>query len=467
MRVLRRHPPTPEQIGIVRRIQRGTSLIRGAAGSGKTSTALTALRAITGATVNQLRNESRLPANVLLLTYYNTLRGYISAVTGEELADYADDVRLYIMTFDKWAFETLGWKGPLPVGAIRNEIRRLANAFPRDIDFVVDEVDYVLGRFPAASISDYVGAQRFGRGGSPQMDRLMRQRLLTEIVRPLLSWKANHGYRDFHDLARSMAEKEPDARYDVVVVDEAQDLTANQLRAILKHAAPDATIAIVTDSAQRIYPRGATWAEAGFQISPNRSFRLSRNYRNTQEIAALAASIAQGIAMDDDGSLPDPTTCARHGELPTLLIGYFRAQLDHVMKILATIDLKNETVGFLHLKGGGWFSEIRNVLTDAGYNYCELQGANDWPDDDDANIGLCTLHSAKGLEFDHVFMIGLAQSHASYGDAPDDDRYESLRRLLAMGVGRGRISVCLGAKPGEALAALGVIDPALVRRISV
>jgi hypothetical protein len=240
MRVLRRHPPTPEQIGIVRRIQRGTSLIRGAAGSGKTSTALTALRAITGATVNQLRNENRLPANVLVLTYNNTLRSYISAVAEEELADYADDVRLYIMTFDKWAFGTLGLKGPLPVGAIRSEIRRLAIPFPRHIDFIFDEVDYVRGRFPAASLGEYVGAQRFGRGGSPQMDRVMRQKLLSEIIFPLLSWKADHGYSDFHDVARSMAEREPEAKYDVIVVDEAQDLTANQLRAVLKHANSDA-----------------------------------------------------------------------------------------------------------------------------------------------------------------------------------------------------------------------------------
>ncbi len=201
-------------------------------------------------------------------------------------------------------------------------------------------------------------------------------------------------------------------------------------------------------------------------ISPNRSFRLSRNYRNTREIAALARSIAQGIAMDDDGSLPDPNACTRHGDLPTILKGRFSGQLAYVMERLAAIDLENETVCFLHLKGRGWFDNIRIDLTKIGYNYCELQGASDWPEDD-ANIGLCTLHSAEGLEFNHVFMIGLAQSHASYGNAPDDDRYESLRRLLAMGVGRARTSVYLGTKPGEALAALDVIDPALVVEIPV
>ena len=121
--------------------------------------------------------------------------------------------------------------------------------------------------------------------------------------------------------------------------------------------------------------------------------------------------------MDDDGSLPDPDACARSGPLPTVLKGRFASQLAYAVAKLAQIDLKNETVGFLHLKGGGWFDEIRTALTVSGNNYCELQGVNDWPEND-TNIGLCTLHSAKGLEFDHVFMIGLAQSHASYGNAP-------------------------------------------------
>jgi superfamily I DNA/RNA helicase len=466
MRALRRQPPTPEQIGIVRRIQRGVSLIRGTAGSGKTSTALTALRAATGATVNQLRNEGRLPANVLVLTYNNSLRGYIAAVAQEELADYAADIRLYITTFDKWAYATLGWQGWLPIDTIGQQIRNLAVPFPRDTDFVVDEVNYVLGRFPPNGLGNYLGAQRTGRGASPQMDRQMRQKLLDEIIYPLLRWKMQAGYRDFHDSAFAMAEMQPPASYDVIVVDEAQDLSANQLRAILRHAAADATITIVTDSAQRIYPRGAPWAEAGFTILPNRSFRLSRNYRNTCEIAALAASIARGIALDDDGSLPDPSACARHGDLPVVLKGLFPGQLAYVMAKLATIDLRNETVGFLHLKGRGWFDYLRVALTSSGYHYCELQRASEWPDND-ANIGLCTLHSAKGLEFDHVFMIGLAQMHASYGSDRDDDRYESLRRLLAMAVGRARKTVCLGTKPGEALAALDLIDSHLVIEINV
>jgi len=466
MRVLRRVVPTPEQIGVVRRIQTGVSLIRGAAGSGKTTTALLALRASTGAAVNQLRNEGRLPVNVLVLTYNNSLRSYVEAVARDELADYADDVRLFISTFDKWAVGTLGWAGVEGAEAARGRLTRLALGWAQDQRFVIDEVEYLLGRMPPDRLTDYIDVERSGRGGSPAMPARVRRRLLAEVVQPYLDWKAANGARDFNDVAVAMARAAPAFRYDVIVVDEAQDLSANQLRAVMRHAAADATVTIVTDSTQRIYPRGAPWSEAGIVIAPGRSFRLSVNYRNTRQIATLAAAIASGLVVDDDGTLPDPAACGREGPLPTLIRGRFSRQLAFVLDRLRDIDLTNETVGFLHLKGGGWFDEVRSTLAANGFDFCELQGATEWPEDA-ANVGLCTLHSAKGLEFDHVFMIGLAAGHATYGEEPDDDRYDAHRRLVAMGVGRARKTVMLGTKLGEELPVLATIPAAVVERVNL
>jgi superfamily I DNA/RNA helicase len=464
MRVLRRVRPTPEQISVVRRIQTGASLIRGAAGSGKTTTALLALRAATGAAVNQLRNDGLLPANVLVLTYNNSLRSYITAVAEDEMADYADDVRLFISTFDKWAMDTLGWGGVNAFDAASRWLAHLAYAFPRDTGFVIDEVEYLLGRLPPDQLANYLTVERTGRGASPAMPRAVRRQLIDDVVQPYLDWKVANGARDFNDVATGMIQAAQTFRYDVIVVDEAQDLSANQLRAVMRHAADDATITIVTDSAQRIYPRGAPWAEAGIVIAPGRSLRLTVNYRNTRQIASLAASIAAGLAVDDDGSLPDPTACRRDGPVPTLLLGKFGKQLEYVLERLCRIDLTAETVGFLHLKGGGWFRDVRAALSSNSYEFCELQGATEWPEGP-ANIGLCTFHSAKGLEFDHVFMIGLARDHASYGVGKDDDRYDAHRRLVAMGVGRARQTVVLGTKPGEDLPLLGAIAPAVIERV--
>jgi superfamily I DNA/RNA helicase len=382
------------------------------------------------------------------------------------MADYADDVRLFISTFDKWAMDTLGWGGVNGFDAARGRLNRLASAFPRDTSFVIDEVEYLLGRLPPDRLANYLTVERTGRGASPAMPRAVRRQLLDEVVQPYLDWKVANGARDFNDVAAGMMQAAHTFPYDVIVVDEAQDLSANQLRAVMRHVADDATITIVTDSAQRIYPRGTPWAEAGIVIAPGRSFRLAVNYRNTRQIASLAASIAAGLAVDDDGSLPDPATCRRDGPVPTLLLGRFGRQLAYVLNRLRQIDLAVETVGFLHLKGGGWFDEVRAALSSNRFEFCELQGATEWPDGP-ANIGLCTFHSAKGLEFDHVFMIGLAGGHASYGVGEDDDRYASHRRLVAMGVGRARQTVILGTKPGEDLPLLGTIAPAVIERVQL
>lgn len=456
MRVLLRHQPSPEQIAIINRIRSGVTIIRGAAGSGKTTTALLSLRASTGATINQLRTAGSLPARVLVLTYNNSLRGYIAQVAADELDGYGDELDLTISTFDKWAYDWTAIHN-IAVTQTRQVLTQLATAFPRDTQFVVDEVDYLLGRFPIADLNDYVGTSRAGRGGSPQMDAPVRERLLREVVSPYLEFKHQNGLVDFHDLATAMVDALA-PRYDVVVVDEAQDLSANQLRAIMAHVADDGIVTFVTDTAQRIYPRGTTWAECG--IDAQRTLSLRTNYRNTVQIASLSAALAAGLPADPDGTPPDPARCVRTGELPVVVRGLFRDQVAYALARLAEIDLENETVGFLHLKGGGWFDWLRIQLTQAGLAFCNLQGVTQWPIDE-GNIGLTTIHSAKGLEFDHVFLLGLSSDHAPHGEGADDEQLINTKRLLAMAVGRARSTVTIGMKEGEEVDVLAAVDRSL------
>ena len=462
MRVLRRHRPTPEQVALINRIRAGVTVIRGAAGSGKTSTALFSLRASVAATINQLRAVDGLPARVLVLTYYNSLAGYIETVARDELSDFGAELDLEVSTFDRWALHNADvnyFDNDRATGALF----RLAAGFPRKISFAIDEASYVLGRFLPDRLDDYVGSARVGRGNSPTMDRTARAAFLRDVIKPFVEEKVLGDYSDFSDLAVKMigAELKP---YDVIVVDESQDLSANQIRAVAANLADGGILTFVTDTAQRIYPRGTTWAECG--IAHPRMLSLSRNYRNTKAIARLAAAIAEGLSQDTDGTLPDPDQCSVEGELPILLHGLYSAQIGFALERLQGIDLENDTVGFLHLKGGGWFAELRKCLARAGFQYVELQGARDWPEHG-GNIGLSTLHSAKGLEFDYVFILGLAQEQVDHGDDDEDDRLEALRRLLAMAVGRARKEVIIGAKSGEGLKILDTIARSLVTEIMV
>jgi superfamily I DNA/RNA helicase len=227
----------------------------------------------------------------------------------------------------------------------------------------------------------------------------------------------------------------------------------------MNQIAPDHSVTFVLDSAQRIYARGFTWQEVGIEITSENSRRLKHNYRNTVEIARLASSLVKGLPLDDDGTLPDFSACTRHGALPIVLQGKFSEQLAYVVKYIKDgVDLANESVAFLHPKGGGWFYATRSALTKAGLPYVEITRQSEWPQGSE-NIALSTLHSAKGLEFDHVIVIGLNAEVTVHGDEEDDDQLITLRRLLAMGVGRARNSVILGYKAKEASRLISYLDP--------
>jgi DNA helicase IV len=450
MRTLRSVTPTPEQLSILSRTRLGVELIRGAAGSGKTTTALLRLKSLIGSFLNRRRRENdNTPVRVLILTYNRTLRGYIEALTNEQAASF-QGVHLKIETFGKWAKTSLG--NPLIVDDdIReSKLLTLGSKLKLTPAFLLDEVDYVMGRFLPADLGKYLTTRRLGRGPSPRMEKAQREYLLEEVIKPYQIWKASRRQSDWNDLAVELTKYKLAVPYDIIVADETQDFSANQIRAVVNQLASIHSLTFILDSAQRIYARGFTWQEAGVTIRPENIGHLKHNYRNTVEIAKLAASLIEGLPLDDDGTMPDFKACSSHGPVPIVLRGRFGQQIEYVIKYLKKeIDLRQESVAFLHPQGGGWFDETRRRLGAAGLPFVEITRQSDWPQGSE-NIALSTLHSAKGLEFDHVIIIGLNAEVTVHGEEADDDRLITLRRLLAMGIGRARKSVVLGYKPGEA-----------------
>lgn len=241
----------------------------------------------------------------------------------------------------------------------------------------------------------------------------------------------------------------PSLQYDIIIVDESQDFSANEIRAITHHLAEDHAITFVIDTAQRIYARGFTWVEAGVNVTGNRSHRLQENHRNTKEIAAFASGILDGITVDTDGVLPNLNAAQTRGPLPQVISGKYSKQISWAIQyIRQNVDLKNETVGFLKPEGGKWFATIRAELNKADIDFVDMQRNPDWPEGD-ANVAISTFHSAKGLEYDHVIILGFNQENTRFGDEERTDQIQVLRRLLAVAVARARKQVIVGYKPGE------------------
>ena len=77
------------------------------------------------------------------------------------------------------------------------------------------------------------------------------------------------------------------------------------------------------------------------------------------------------------------------------------------------------------------------------------------------------MHSAKGLEFDHVFVLGLNDEVTPYSDEEGDSTFENLRRMLAMAITRARKSVIIGYKPEQASGLISLLDPSTYKEIEL
>jgi DNA helicase IV len=194
MKALTDVKPTSEQLPIISNPQNGVTLIRGAAGSGKTTTALLMLKQLSEFWIrHRERNDDNNPVKILILTYNRTLRGYIAHLAKRQI-DAHEKVQLRVTTFGKWAVYLLGNKGIIETNEQKKIIADYANKLSEgNKPFLYDEVDYCIGRFSPENLNDYLKTKRDGRGIAPRMERAMREQLLNDVIIPYNEYKKKKG----------------------------------------------------------------------------------------------------------------------------------------------------------------------------------------------------------------------------------------------------------------------------------
>lgn len=455
---------SPEQLTILRSAPRPIEIIKGAAGSGKTLTALLKM----AFAINYFAREQR-PLRVQVLSYNRTLRGYIMALLSHQgfPAYNSNQISVEIDTFAKWA-KAICNEEYLSITAPHKYLQSIPSAHPLapryEDSFIAEEMEYILKRFPHDNLNSYINARRKGRGSTPAINQQDRKIIIDEYIRPYGNWKLHKGFKDWNDLAWQASEIVSPS-YDIIVVDEGQDFTANQYRVIMKSLLQNSCFICVVDTVQNIYLNGFTWAECGIDAVHNQPHTLSYNFRNTKEIALLSASLLGGMSIDDDGVMPIIHDDMRSGPVPILLEGKFSKQFSYIIQKIKDAEKKQESSAIL-IKAENWFSEAETQLAAAGISYDRIVREAEWPDTD-VYVVLSTMHSAKGLEFDHVFMPGINSQLFPLYSVEAQEAAERDRRLLAMAVGRARETVIIGQKPGEVCPYFDSIPNHILCRISV
>ncbi len=447
---------TSEQIKVLNSKSKGHCLVKGVAGSGKTTLALYKIMDI-------LKEIDR-KESVLLLTYNKLLIKYMTRLCKENKIMLHEE-QLKIKTMDSFIFDYVAddnrriAKDNDKRTVLRWAIQKIQQTFGMDtiakeknMNFLLEEFDWMKS-CNYTNEEEYLGVERLGRmsKGNSNM-RLQKQGESRKIIFKLFRLYENEmnrrGLTDFYTNAlrvlNRMNDKRIKKKYSYILVDESQDLTRVQLE-ILKKIYNDeegSCIWFLTDVAQSIY--GHSWLSrhsfksVGFNMA-GKSNILSKNYRTTKQIAMAAYSLLekdQGLNKSDD--FVEPVLVERNGTKPQYCsFEKLEAELDwllrEIKKLLLDEKYELSDIAVVSRKWN-YLYDVRVQLVENGLDANILRGKDADTYYDREAISLLTLHAVKGLEFPIVFIVGINE-----GILPvSEEKEEEERKLLYVGMTRAR-----------------------------
>ena len=188
----------------------------------------------------------------------------------------------------------------------------LDTSHDENVRWLVDEIASLEGRFHnyTEGYDEYPTAERVGRG---QARRVAKNSAERDHV--LNVWRCyRKGLKDSRRytleqmVARLIRYSDELPQYDVVVVDEAQDLNMMHVELFTKFMKSDGYLMIAADERQKLYPRTFTWKSIDENVK-GITFHLSVNMRNSTEIRRFAerldASRAPGGSLEPIESAGD------------------------------------------------------------------------------------------------------------------------------------------------------------------
>jgi DNA helicase-2/ATP-dependent DNA helicase PcrA len=219
---------------------------------------------------------------------------------------------------------------------------------------------------------------------------------------------------------------------------------ARRIRELMAAGVPAAEIAVLfrTNAQSETYEQALADAGVPYQLRGAERF-FDRPEVRKAGIALRAASRFGGndALLDDAPDLPSQVRAVLSGEgwttQPPAGSGAVRERWE---SLAALVNLAQD---FAAARSGATLADLVSELDErAGAQHAPtVQG-----------VTLASLHSAKGLEWDVVFLVGVAEGMMPITYAKTDEQIEEERRLLYVGVTRARehlhVSWALSRSPG-------------------
>jgi superfamily I DNA/RNA helicase len=411
----------PSQRKLVERTWNGPVLVRGGAGTGKTVVAMHRARWLANTI---LRNNDE-NGKVLFTTFTSNLAADVAANLSN-LCSKDEFARIEVVHLDGWVVDFMRRNG-YSREIVYTDDERMREAWERaladqgqgsglSLDFLKDEWRQIVQANGISQLSDYLRAQRTGRG--TPLDRKTKERVWSVFAayRARLDAESLSEPEDAYRHAREILKTTPSLLpYRAVVVDEAQDLGAEAFRLIAAIApvadgkAAQDSLFIVGDAHQRIYGRKASMSKCGIDVR-GRSQKLKICYRTSDEIRRWAVAVLNGVAVDDLDEALDDLHGYRslfHGPAPKVVFAKTnRGEFDALKEWIEECrdeGLDESDICVLARRNDD-VREIAEMLRSSEYDVVVLQ-SHKADDRTKSGVRAGTMHRSKGLEFGAVAIV--------------------------------------------------------------
>jgi len=441
---------TPEQLEAVHAPDRRV-VVRAGAGAGKT-------RVLTARVARRVTEEGIDPGHVLVATFTRKAAGELEARLHR---GGVEGVRAG--TFHRAALELVrdvrasrGEAPPVIAGdrhrlfamvAEELELRLTAPALAR----LESELSWAKAR--RLDATSYAAGARAARRRPPASEELV-----ASVIGAYDRLCARRGVLDFDGLleaATSLLEHDDDVRAAFrwrtrhLFVDELQDMNPAQFDLLCAMAGEDPDLFAVGDPNQSIY--GWNGADAHLvdvvatRWAPTRVLSLPRNHRSTDAIVrAATAALDQGpldlVAATEGGAVPRVLEFPDEQSEARAVAGWCRAMHGpgrtwRQVAVLARTNAALDAIAAACSAAG--VPAVRLGAEQSPASDLEAPSPRRWdgPEAPDAVV-LSTIHRAKGLEWDHVCVVGLAEGRLPLNSASSRDQLDEERRLLYVAMTR-------------------------------
>lgn len=234
---------------------------------------------------------------------------------------------------------------------------------------------------------------------------------------------------DYDDLLlQAIHENGFNKEYSYILIDEFQDTNLLQMRLLHTLIKKDTKVFAVGDPDQSIYGfRGAipNVIEFFIQKYQAKTLFLSNNYRSRSYIIHLANHL-----MTHDKDRVKKVLLSSFEDTGTLIYKSFHHFKDEVDYVYTFIQNHKRDIAIICRTHQRMY-ELKQMMFES-FMFLESR-----------NVQLLTIHQSKGLEFDHVVIIGLEQNTIPGNKILSKEELQEERRLLFVAITRARKTLCI------------------------